>query len=56
MMEFSLLVTGVRPPKVDVLVYETLILTNQGIPYLYVIREKILPWLVRDRVQERRAA
>ena len=45
MMELSLFVSGVRPPNVQVLIYETLVLTNQGIPYLCVIRERILPAL-----------
>ncbi|MBN1642328.1 MAG: hypothetical protein JXA09_13920 [Anaerolineae bacterium] len=56
MMEFSLLVTGIRPYKIDVFVYETLILTNQGIPYLYVIRDKILPRLVPLLARERQVA
>jgi hypothetical protein len=43
MMESALFVSRVRPPNVQVLIYETLILTNQGIPYLLVIRDKILP-------------
>ena len=47
MMEFSLMVTGVRPRSVDLLIYETLILTNQGVPYIYVIWDKILPALKR---------
>ena len=47
MMEFSLLVSGIRPANLTLLAYETLILTNQGIPYLYVIKTKILPLLSR---------
>ena len=45
MMEASLFVAGIRPPSVQVLIYETLILTNQGVPYLFVIRDKVLPAL-----------
>lgn len=45
MMEFSLFVSKIRPTDVRVLVYETLILTNQGIPYLWVVKDKILPVL-----------
>lgn len=37
---------SIRPPSVPVLVYETLVLTNQGVPYLYVIRDRILPAVV----------
>jgi hypothetical protein len=47
MMEFSLLVSGIRPPDVRVLVYETLILTNQGTPYLYVLWVRILPAVLK---------
>jgi hypothetical protein len=45
MMEFSLLVAGIRSFDLKLLVYETLILTNMGIPYLYIIRDRILPSL-----------
>jgi hypothetical protein len=43
MMEFSLLVAGVRSFSLELLAYETLILTNMGIPYLCIIRDRILP-------------
>ncbi len=43
MMEVPLLVTNIRPAGVKLLVYETLILFNQGVPYLYVIWDKVLP-------------
>jgi hypothetical protein len=52
MMEFSLLVTGIRPSGLKVLIYDTLILTNQGVPYVYVIWDKILPAL-RVRMAKR---
>jgi len=45
MMEFSLLVAGIRSFSLHLLAYETLILTNMGIPYLYIIRDRILPLL-----------
>jgi len=45
MMEFSLLVAGIRSFNLQLLAYETLILTNMGIPYLYIIRDRILPLL-----------
>jgi hypothetical protein len=58
MMEFSLLVTGVRSFDLKLLVYETLILTNMGIPYLYIIQDRIVPLLsskatARKAVSER---
>jgi hypothetical protein len=43
MMEVPLLVTNIRPAGTKLLVYETLILFNQGVPYLYVIWDKVLP-------------
>jgi hypothetical protein len=53
MMEFALLVSGIRTPSWTLLAYETLILTNQGIPYLYVIKEKMAPALARRLAQKR---
>lgn len=43
MMESYLLFTGIRPSGIDLLVYDSLILTNQGIPYLYIIFDRIIP-------------
>ena len=52
MMEFALLVSGIRSTSFALLAYETLILTNQGIPYLYIIKEKISPALARRAAQK----
>jgi hypothetical protein len=46
MMEFPLAVTRIRPSGVKPFVYETLILFNQGVPYLFVIYDKILPRMI----------
>jgi hypothetical protein len=54
-MEFPLFVSGIRPTGVTFLIYETLILTNLGVPYLYIIETKILPLLSR-RLAARKAA
>ena len=43
MMEFSLWVTGIRPSGLDLLIYDTIVLINQGVPYVYVFLDKILP-------------
>jgi hypothetical protein len=43
MMELPLLVTKIRPASFKLLVFETLILYNQGVPYLYLIWDNILP-------------
>lgn len=57
MIEFSLFISGIRPPSIPVLVYETLILTNQGVPYVFVIWDRILPLLAKKRgIQERAPA
>ena len=53
MMEFSLLMTRVRPQSVRVLIYETLVLTNQGVPYFFVIRDRIVPWIARGLAARR---
>jgi hypothetical protein len=46
MMEFPLAVTGIRPSGVKPFVYETLILFNQGVPYLFIVYDKILPRMI----------
>ena len=46
-MEFALFISGIRPTDVTFLVYETLILFNLGVPYLFIIDDKILPLLSR---------
>ncbi len=45
MMESYLLLTQIRPSGFELLLYDSFILTNQGIPYLFVIFDKILPKL-----------
>jgi hypothetical protein len=55
MMEFSLLVSGIRTFNLKLLAYETLILTNMGIPYLYIIRDRILP-VMSGKTTARKAA
>jgi hypothetical protein len=47
MMEFSLLVAGIRSFNIALLVYETLILTNMGVPYFFIIKDKLVPLLGR---------
>ncbi|MHA1728049.1 MAG: hypothetical protein ACTSWY_04895 [Promethearchaeota archaeon] len=47
MMEFSLWINGIRPMSIDVLIFDTLILTNSGVPYLYLLWDKIFPVLKR---------
>jgi len=51
----ALLLADIQPSGLQVLAYETLILTNQGVPYLYVIWNKILPALSK-RIAARRKA
>ena len=44
-MEFPLLIFGIRPTGILFLLYNVIFMFNQGAPYLYVIHNKILPWL-----------
>lgn len=53
MMESYLLFTGIRTSGFELLLYDSLILTNQGIPYVYVIVDKIVPKL-REMIKNRR--
>ena len=43
MMEIPLNVFRIRPTGIDVLIYETLFLFNMGVPYIYIIWDKIIP-------------
>lgn len=45
-MEFPLLITGIRSGGIIFLLYETLILFNQGAPYLYLLIDKIIPSII----------
>lgn len=45
-MEFPLFITGIRPTGIEFLLYEIIILFNQGAPYLYILYDKVLPWLI----------
>ncbi|MBN2291494.1 MAG: hypothetical protein JXM70_03655 [Pirellulales bacterium] len=49
MMEIPLNVFNIRPTGIDVLVYETLFLFNMGVPYLFIVFDKIIP-VVRRRM------
>ena len=53
MMESYLLITQIRPSGFELLLYDSIILTNQGIPYLFIIFDKIIP-KVRDLISNRR--
>lgn len=44
-MEFPLLISGIRPTGVLFLIYDTILMFNQGTPYLYIAYDKVLPWL-----------
>ncbi len=47
MMEFPLDIAGIRPINVPFLIYETIFLFNQGAPYLWVMSERIFPFLTQ---------
>lgn len=44
-MEFPLFIFGIRPTGIVFLIFEIFFLVNQGTPYLYILWDKILPWL-----------
>ena len=45
MMEFPLFLAGIRPTGLLFVAFETIFLFNQGAPYLYLMYDKIFPWL-----------
>ncbi|GAI63654.1 unnamed protein product, partial [marine sediment metagenome] len=47
-MEFPLLISGIRPTGILFLFFEVFILFNQGAPYLYILYDKVIPWLSRN--------
>jgi hypothetical protein len=54
-MESYLFFTNIRPSGIELLLYDSLILTNQGIPYLFIIFDKILPKL-REKIMNQKKA
>ena len=45
-MEFPLLISGIRPTGILYLSYSTILMFNQGAPYLYIAYDKVLPWVI----------
>ncbi|MEJ2249433.1 MAG: hypothetical protein P8Y70_12655 [Candidatus Lokiarchaeota archaeon] len=43
-MEFPLWITGIRPSSFYFLLFELVILFNQGAPYLYILWDIVWPW------------
>jgi len=46
-MEFPLLISGIRPTGVFYLLFSTVIMFNQGAPYLYILYDMVIPRLSR---------
>ena len=46
-MEFPLFLAGIRPTGLLFVAYETIFLFNQGAPYLYIMYDKLFPWLAK---------
>ncbi|MHA1688066.1 MAG: hypothetical protein ACTSUN_01835 [Promethearchaeota archaeon] len=44
-MEFPLYIFGIRPTGVSFMIFEVFFLFNQGTPYLYILHNKVLPWI-----------
>jgi len=53
-MEFPLFITGIRPTGILFLLYELIILFNQGAPYLYILYDKIFPLLNKKILKRKR--
>ncbi len=55
-MEFPLLISGIRPTGVFYLLFSTVIMFNQGAPYLYILYDVVIPTLSRkvkkDKLKE----
>jgi hypothetical protein len=47
-MEFPLFISEIRPTGIEFLLYEIIILFNQGAPYLYILYDFVLPKLYRE--------
>lgn len=45
-MEFPLFITGIRPTGIPFLLFEIIILFNQGAPYLFIIYDIVLPKVI----------
>ncbi len=48
-MEFPLFLAGIRPINIGFLFYEIFFLFNQGAPYLYLLYDKIFPFLIKKK-------
>ncbi len=46
-MEFPLFISGIRPTGIAFLLYDTLLMFNQGAPYLYILYAEIFPYLAK---------
>lgn len=53
-MEFPLFITRIRPTGIVFLLYELIILFNQGAPYLYILYDKIFPLLNETILKRKR--
>ena len=45
-MELPLFIYGIRPTGILFLLYDTILMFNQGAPYLYIAYDKVLPCLI----------
>ena len=45
-MEFPLLISGIRPTGILYLSFSTILMFNQGAPYLYIAYDKVLPCII----------
>ena len=55
-MEFPLFITGIRPTGIPFLIFEIIILFNQGAPYLFIFYDIVLPkfiTIVKERLSRK---
>jgi hypothetical protein len=55
MMEFPLMLAGIRPYNILFLVYETVFLFNQGAPYLWIMANRLFPTIKSHLTQGKNA-
>ncbi len=50
-MEIPLYLSGIRPSGISFILYESLFLLNQGVPYLFIFWDKIIPRIKEHALQ-----
>jgi hypothetical protein len=48
-MEAPLYLFGIRPMTFSVLIFDAIFMLNQGVPYLFLVFDKVIPFVIRKR-------